>query len=42
MKMHAEIAVDGKGEEHPLPNEGEGDTMQECPPGYALEAQPAI
>lgn len=40
--MHAEIAVRGKGEEDPLPNEGKGDMMQECPPGCALEGQPAV
>lgn len=42
MKMRAEIAVRGKGDEHPLPNEGKGGMVQECPPGYALEGQPAV
>lgn len=40
--MHPEIAAPGKGEEHPLPKEGKGDMMQECLPGHAPEARPAV
>lgn len=35
-------AACGKGEERPLPNEGKGDMVQECLPGRAPEARPAV